>query len=56
MWGYMSIGRYGSSAPSIHDVMTGHWTPNAAESASGLRASEPFNAMMSIIISQQNPT
>lgn len=56
MWSYMSYGRNGSSAPSIHDIFTGHWSPNAAESSSGLLATEPINAALSVIVSQLDKT
>jgi hypothetical protein len=38
MWRYMSYGVRNTTGPSIHDIFTGHWTPNAAEAAAGLSA------------------
>lgn len=52
MWSYMSYGRNGSSAPSIHDIFTGHWSVNAAESAAGYSVSAPINAALGIVASQ----
>lgn len=56
MWGYMGYGLDGSSGPSIHDIFTGHWTPNAEETAAGFTT--PVNAAMGVIASrhQKNPT
>ena len=51
MWSYMSYGRNGSTAPSIHDIFTGHWTPNAFESAAGYSSSSPINAALGVVAS-----
>lgn len=45
MWRYMS---YSSNAPSFHDIVTGHWTPDKAETDSGLKATETINAIFSV--------
>lgn len=52
MWSYMSYGRNGSSAPSIHDIFTGHWTPNSFERAAGYSENEPINAALGVVASQ----
>ncbi len=50
MWSYMGYGLNGSNGPSIHDIFTGHWTPNNAESAAGY--STPINAALGVVASR----
>lgn len=52
MWSYMSYGRNGSTAPSIHDIFVGRWTPNTAESAAGYLSTQPINAVLGVVASQ----
>lgn len=49
MWRYMSYGVNGTTGPSIHDIFTGHWTPNAEELAAGLTASNKVNAALAVV-------
>lgn len=49
MWRYMSYGVNGTTGPSIHDIFTGNWTPNAAEQAAGLTASNKVNAALAVV-------
>lgn len=49
MWRYMSYGVNGTTGPSIHDIFTGHWTPNADETAAGLTTSQPINAALAVV-------
>jgi len=45
----MSYGVNGTTGPSIHDIFTGHWTPNADETAAGLTTSQPINAALAVV-------
>jgi hypothetical protein len=45
MWRYMS---YQSNAPSFHDIVTGHWTPDKAETDAGLKSTETTNAIFAV--------
>lgn len=49
MWRYMGYGVNGTTGPSIHDIFTGHWTPNAAEAAAGLVASNKVSAALAVV-------
>jgi len=46
---YMSYGLRDSDGPSVHDIFTGHWTPNADEVAAGLDAKKPVDAMLAVV-------
>jgi len=50
MRGYIGYGLNSSNGPSIHDIFTGHWTPNAAEQAAGYTS--PINAALGVVASR----
>jgi hypothetical protein len=49
MYSYMGYGINGSNAPSIHDMFTGYWTPNAAETTAGYSSTTIVNSMMGVV-------
>lgn len=50
MWRYMSYDVNKSTGPSIHDIFTGNWTPNPAETAAGLKVNEPVNSALAVVL------